>query len=131
MMNSTRPYFIRALYDWIVDNRLTPHLLVDASAEGLVAPTEFANDGRLVLNVSPDAVRDLELANDFIEFSARFRGVSRDVIVPLQAVLGIYARENGQGMLFGDEQEDSTGTDDDPGSSPPRPQGRPTLKIVT
>lgn len=106
-MTPSRPYLIRALYDWIIDNGLTPYLLVDASRDGLRAPMEYADNGRLVLNISGRAVRELQLGNELITFSGRFGGAALDVEVPVRAVMAIYARENGQGMLFND-------TDDDP-----------------
>lgn len=128
-MTSNRPYLIRALYDWIVDNDLTPHLLVNAAYRDVTVPTRFVEDGRIVLNVSPDAVRGLDLGNEYIVFSARFGGVAEDVAVPPGAVLGIYARENGRGMLFPEEPEDETlEAEDEP--EPPKPGGRPTLKVV-
>ena len=129
-MTSNRPYLIRALYDWIVDNRMTPHLLVDANADDVVVPQQFVQDGRIVLNISPDAVRGLEMANDVITFNARFGGMPMDVFVPPSTVLGIYAKENGRGMLFPEEDpnvEDGP-PDDDP--QPPGPGKRPVLKVV-
>lgn len=99
-MTSTKPYLIRAIYEWILDNGMTPHLVVDVRYPGVLAPTEFVEDNRLVLNISPAAVRGLILGNERIEFNARFGGVARDVIVPSEAVLGIFTRENGQGMVF-------------------------------
>src|SRR5690606_36106679 len=100
-MSSSRPYIIRALYEWIVDNKCTPYMLVDALGEGVSVPQGFVNkDGKIVLNVSPSAVRDLQLGNDSISFNARFGGVPTDIFVPCSAVLGIYTRENGQGMIF-------------------------------
>ncbi|OOZ37427.1 ClpXP protease specificity-enhancing factor [Solemya velesiana gill symbiont] len=130
-LSSNRPYLIRALYDWLVDNGLTPHLLVEADREGVVVPTQYVEDGKIVLNISPTAVRGLELANEMISFNARFGGSPMDVMVPPVAVLGIYARENGRGMLFPEEEmlESEDGSpDDDPGPTPPRE--RPTLKVV-
>jgi stringent starvation protein B len=125
-MTSSRPYLVRALYEWITDNGLTPYILVDVAKEGLQAPLEYADGGKLVLNIAPRAVRDLNVGNDAITFSARFGGVARDVHVPVQAVLAIYARENGQGMLFSER--------DDGGSTPPAgPQGKggkPNLRVV-
>lgn len=128
MLTSNRPYLIRALYEWLVDNNLTPHLLVDAQKQDVIVPLQFVEEGRIVLNVAPTAVRGLELGNDFITFNARFGGTPMDVVVPPDAVLGIYARENGRGMLFPDEapSEDGDTPDDDP--TPPR--DRPTLKVV-
>jgi len=128
-MTSNRPYLIRALYDWIVDNRMTPHLLVDANAEGVIVPQQFVQDGRIVLNVAPDAVRGLEMANDMIGFNARFGGMPMDVMVPPSTVLGIYAKENGRGMLFPEEEQGEDGTPPDE-PQPPTPGKRPTLKVV-
>ena len=129
-MTSNRPYLIRALYDWLVDNGLTPHLLVNAEAEGVVVPAQFVQEGRIVLNVGPNAVHSLELGNDLVFFNARFGGVSMDVCIPPQAVLGIYARENGRGMLFPEEEPGPDETPPDGGSDTPSPPERPTLKVV-
>lgn len=95
----TRPYLIRALYEWCVDNGFTPFLAV-AVDTGVQVPMEYVKDGQIVLNISMDATGSLKLGNDFIEFKARFGGVSRDIFVPVTQVTGIYARENGQGMAF-------------------------------
>lgn len=127
-MISSRPYLIRALFEWLVDCGLTPHLLVDVSGDQVVVPTQFVQDGRIVLNISPSAVRDLELGNELISFNARFGGVPMDVMVPTEKVLGIYARENGRGMLFPEEGELTDG--DSPDDEPPPPRDRPSLKIV-
>jgi stringent starvation protein B len=99
-MTSTKPYLIRAIYEWILDNEMTPHLVVDVRYPGVQAPKEFVEDERLVLNLSPSAVRSLVLGNEEIQFNARFGGVARDVYFPVEAVLGIFTRENGQGMVF-------------------------------
>ncbi len=96
----TRPYLARAIYEWICDNNLTPYLLVDATQPNTMVPEQFIQDGQIVLNIVPHAVHKLHMSNDAITFSARFGGVSRDIYVPLNAVLGIYARENGQGLFF-------------------------------
>jgi len=131
-MTSNRPYMIRALYEWILDNRMTPHLLVDATHPGAVIPTQFVQDGKIVLNISPTAVRALVLGNELIDFETRFGGVSMEVEVPVDAVLGVYSRENGRGMLFPDEGPptgDAPGTDGKPEPSKPPPE-RPRLKIV-
>ena len=128
-MTSNRPYLIRALYDWLVDNGQTPYLLVNADYSGTVVPRQFVEDGRIILNIDPAAVSQLELGNEWISFSARFSGVSEDVLVPPAAVQGIYAKENGQGMLFPDEEV--TTEDEGPDEPDPnRPGGRPTLKVV-
>ena len=105
-LHSQRPYLIRAIYDWILDNDLTPHLLIATYAKDVVAPPGYASeDGKMTVNVSPSAVRNLILENDEIAFSARFSGQSFAVSVPPGAVLAIYARENGEGMLFGEIEE--------------------------
>jgi stringent starvation protein B len=105
-MNSNRPYLLRALYDWICDNHLTPYLLVDASGDDLSIPFDFVEDNKIVLNISSSAVRDLDLSNDYINFKARFSGQSINVHFPITAVLAIYANENGRGMVFQEEQQE-------------------------
>jgi stringent starvation protein B len=129
-MTSNRPYLIRALYEWLVDNELTPYLLVDADQPQVEVPREFVEGGRIVLNVNPRAISDLELGNDWISFSARFRGVLEHVLLPPAAVLGIYAKENGQGMLFPTEEPSGEQPEDEP--EPPKPGGGgpPALKVV-
>ena len=104
-MTSTRPYLIRAFYEWIVDNDFTPHLVVDAEQEHVTVPQQHVENGRIVLNISPSAVKSIDLGNDWISFSARFGGQSLNIGLPPDAVLGIYARENGKGMLFQQEQK--------------------------
>ncbi len=128
-MTSSRPYLARALYEWILDNGLTPYLLVDATVPGTVVPQDFVQDGKIVLNISPSAVRGLDIGNEAVTFNARFRGVPQDVYVPVSAVLAIYARENGHGMVFAEEGS--------PPPSPPQPPGggdgggeRPRLRVV-
>jgi len=131
-MTSNRPYMIRALYEWITDNRMTPHLLVDATHPQAVVPAWFVEDRKIVLNISPTAVRALVLGNGDIEFGARFGDVAMEVRVPVEAVLGIYARENGHGILFPDDEppmDDAEETEDE-SATPKPPRKRPTLKIV-
>ena len=99
-MTSHRPYLLRALYEWIADNGMTPHLLVDATRPHVQVPMHAVKDGRIVLNVAERAVASLQMSNDVIRFSARFGGVSHAVSVPVSAVLAIYARETGQGMAL-------------------------------
>jgi len=131
-MTSNRPYLIRALYDWILDNQMTPHLLVAATHPRAVVPEQFVQDGKIVLNISPSAVRTLVLGNDLIELDARFGGVAMCVEVPVDAVLGIYARENGHGMLFPDEMPEAGSVEGSgEGLVKPEPQReRPTLKVI-
>jgi len=104
-MTSSRPYLIRALNDWIIDNEMTPYIVVDAHYKAVQVPQQYVEAGKIVLNLSPTAVRDLCIDNDHVLFSARFGGVSMDVIVPIHAVLAVYAKENGQGMVFGGAAE--------------------------
>jgi len=120
----SRPYIVRAIYEWIVDNGCTPHLLVEATAEDVEVPSEYVTDGQIVLNVSPTAVVSLQMTNEAVSFNGRFGGQPVDVFVPINAILGIYARENGQGMVF-DAAEDP-----DPTPPPPPERTRPALKIV-
>ncbi|MEE5102203.1 ClpXP protease specificity-enhancing factor [Pseudomonas alliivorans] len=137
-MNSSRPYLVRALYEWIVDNDCTPHMLVNAEYPSVQVPQGFANDGQIVLNVSPSAVRHLHMDNEAVSFEGRFGGVPHTLYVPVGAILGIYARENGQGMVFDlepsleedEEIELDDGDDTPPDNEPPRPTGRPSLKVV-
>ncbi len=129
-MTSNRPYLIRALYDWLVDNGQTPYLLVNAEYSGTVVPRQFVEEGRIILNIDPAAVSQLQLGNDWISFSARFSGVAEDVLVPPAAVQGIYAKENGQGMLFPDEEVSEDDGPEAPDPDRPGGGGRPTLKVV-
>lgn len=103
-MTSNRPYLLRALNEWILDNGLTPHILVDTLVEGVHVPTDYIEEDKIVLNISPNATRDLVISNDFVLFSARFNGTAMSVEVPMQAVMAIYAQENGQSMVFPEEQ---------------------------
>lgn len=98
-MNSSRPYLVRALYEWIVDNDCTPHILVNAEFAGVKVPPGYASDGQIVLNVSPSAVRHLHMDNEAVSFEGRFGGVAQSLYIPALAVMAIYARENGQGMV--------------------------------
>lgn len=124
-MTSSKPYLLRALYEWILDNGLTPHIIVDAQAADVDVPEQAIQDGRVVLNISPSATRDLELANEAVSFQARFSGSSRSIWLPMKAVLAVYARENGQGMMFADSGED----DPEPPEKPERPDG-PKLRVI-
>jgi stringent starvation protein B len=122
-LNSSRPYIIRAIYEWIVDNGCTPHLLVDVGVDGVDVPQAYVSDGQIVLNISPSAVVGLEMTNEAVFFNGRFGGVATDILVPINGILGIYARENGQGMIF-----DAAAPDDPP--QPPSGRVRPSLKVV-
>ena len=137
-LTSRRPYLIRALYDWVLDNDLTPHLLVAADAEGVDVPREFVTeDGKITVNISPGAVRGLSLDNELVSFSARFSGQSYNVSLPPGAVLALYARENGEGMLFGEVETPPTPPEGGPGDSADGEadggdgaKKRPHLKVV-
>lgn len=110
-MISTRPYLIRAFYEWIVDSGCTPHIVVNAEMPLVDVPRAFVEGGQIVLNIAMPAVHDLALRNDAVSFKARFGGESHDIYVPVQAIVAIYARENGRGMVFS-EEEDDDGDDD-------------------
>ena len=125
-MNSSRPYLIRAIHEWILDNEMTPHLLVDIEGEGVDVPAQQGQNGKIVLNISPQAVEGLMLGNDAIGFRARFGGIATDVYVPVAAVLAVYAKENGRGMVF---SEDDSGPEPDDGAST-KSGKKPNLKIV-
>ena len=125
------------MHEWMVDNGLTPHLIV-AARDGLELPAEHVKEGKIVLNVSYAATRDLTLGNDTVSFETRFGGVPRRLAIPVDAVLGIYSRENGQGMLFSEDDSPGAPPSDTPPSSPPASDppaspgtGRPRLKVVT
>lgn len=128
-MTPSRPYIMRALYEWIVDNGCTPYILVDAGIDEVMVPDQYVKDGQIVLNISPTAVVELDISNDAVAFNGRFGGVATDIYVPVNAVIGIYARENGQGMVFEPEESADTPPDDEP-PEPTKPEGRPSLKIV-
>lgn len=127
MVTSRRPYLLRAMHEWITDNQQTPHVVVDASLEGVEVPRQFVQNGKIILNVSYSATNGLTLGNDLVRFHARFGPTTHDVMVPVQAVLGIYARETGQGMIFSenDASPDPTTPGTNP-SGPVPPVGAPT-----
>lgn len=133
-MLDSRPYLLRAMHEWIVDSGMTPHIIANAAAEGLSVPDTAIQNGKVVLNISPTAVRDLLMDEDAVSFVARFSGVSRAVSVPTSAVDAIYARENGRGMMFTGDEEESEDVSEDEGSDGepadrPKPS-RPNLRVV-
>ncbi|MDT8896363.1 ClpXP protease specificity-enhancing factor [Halomonas sp. I1] len=157
-MHSSRPYIARALYQWLLDNELTPYIVVDAEQEGVEVPRQFVQNGQIVLNMGVSAIRDLSMENDAIAFSARFGGKPTQLMVPMEALIAIYARENGVGMVFGhepvmpdadhdeaesaqddeagpalasvDEPDDNeTSTSDQQEGGAPR-KGRPSLRVI-
>jgi len=156
-MTPRRPYLLRAHYEWLLDNDMTPHLVVDVTVPAVNVPMEFARDGQIVLNVAPRAVGNFEITNEEVRFNARFGGVPRQVYVPMAAIMAVYARENGAGMMFEPEAaydeelsaspeqfdgasegialvrdaESTSETSHSPDDEPPRPpKGRPSLKVV-
>ncbi|MBU3020952.1 ClpXP protease specificity-enhancing factor [Aestuariibacter sp. A3R04] len=151
-MTPNQPYLLRAFFDWIVDNQLTPYIVVDATIERVDVPREFVKDGQIVLNVSPAACVNFALDLDALSFQARFGGQPRQLFIPCQAVLAIYARENGAGTVFAVEEDisasettsSSVDTDDGTRSRPsgdvsegdakkapvPPKKGKPNLKVI-
>lgn len=127
-MTSLKPYLIRSIYQWIIDNHLTPYLLVDAENNNAILPMQFADDGKIVLNIRPEAVEALSLGNETVEFNARFSGKPMHIIAPVVAVMAIYAKENGKGMVFNPEDDDTDDTPP-PEKTPPTPT-KPSLRVV-
>ena len=132
VMSSNRPYLLRALRDWIADNGLTPQILVDAHVPGVEVPPGIARDGKVVLNISEQAVAGMELGNDWVLFNTRFSGEDFPVSLPVASVLAVYARENGQGMMFAENEPGPDGEPPEPESPPDRDDkpGRSHLKVV-
>lgn len=131
-MSSSRPYLIRALYEWILDNDCTPYVLINADYPGATVPEGFVEGGQIVLNLSPTAIRNLDMDNERICFDGRFGGVPQQVWLPGGSVMAIYARENGQGMVFDIEPNTPPppAEADGPVEGSPKPTGRPSLKVV-
>lgn len=128
-MTSNRPYLVRALYGWISDNDMTPHILVDAAIEGVDVPHQAIQKGKVILNVDHAAVSALEIGNDWLTFSARFSGKHYSVNVPLEAVMAIYSKENGQGMMFAVD-DDPIPPEDSDNEPDLKPVKRSHLKVV-
>jgi stringent starvation protein B len=135
-IRSRRPYLLRAMHEWLSDSDQTPHIVVDASLQGVEVPRQYVQGGKIILNVSNQATSNLSLGNDMVRFRARFGAVTHDVMVPIAAVLGIYARETGQGMIF---SEADAPPPQPPTTAPETPAGgstevvkraKPTLKVV-
>jgi len=130
-MTSSRPYLVRAIYQWIIDNGMTPHLLVDVSVDAVQVPAEHVQNGKIILNIAPMAISGLVLGDTEITFNARFSGKSQGLYIPIEAVLAVYAKENGQGMMFSEDDGAVSATDaeDDPEPDPDKPR-RPSLHVV-
>tara|TARA_R110002074_G_scaffold28429_1_gene82012 strand:- start:15 stop:392 length:378 start_codon:yes stop_codon:yes gene_type:complete len=124
-MTSSKPYLVRALYDWILDNDTTPYVLIDVTVDQVQVPPSIASDGKLVLNLAPQAIENLDIHNDYLSFTARFSGVAESIYCPMSSLLAIYARENGEGMMFPSEDEDKADNPDKPAK--PR---TPNLKVI-
>jgi stringent starvation protein B len=133
-LRSRRPYLLRAMHEWMGDSGLTPHLIVDAHRPGVEVPLAFVKDGKIVLNVSMTATQRLQLLNEDVQFDARFGGVVHHVYVPIAAVLGIYARETGEGMVFNEHEPDvppPSGSGGEPAATPAKePPRRAKLTVV-
>jgi stringent starvation protein B len=123
-MTPLKPYLLRSIYEWIIDNNLTPHLLVDAEHGNAVVPRQFVDEGKIVLNINPQATDALSLGNETIDFNARFNGKPMRIIVPIAAVLAMYAKENGKGMVFDRDDNDADGEPPEPTPLPSKPQLR-------
>ena len=144
-MTPSRPYLLRAFYDWLLDNDMNPHLLVNANLPHVQVPQQFVRDGQIVLNIAPQAVMAFTLDNEALSFSARFGGVPMQVYIPMAAVMAIHSRENGVGTFFPAEPayeewekaahqneavDAADSSDPEPEPEPPRPTGRPSLRVV-
>jgi stringent starvation protein B len=129
-MTSNKPYLIRAIYDWIVDNQLTPYILVNAEYPEVEVPQEYVNGGRIILNISPESCRGLHLENDRIVFTTRFSGQTMQISMSPGAVLAIYAKENGRGMEFGEDYDPPPPAAEKDASPGSRKRGKPDLKLV-
>ncbi|MBL4712459.1 MAG: ClpXP protease specificity-enhancing factor [Gammaproteobacteria bacterium] len=130
-MTSSRPYLVRAMYQWIADNGMTPHLLVDVTVDDVHVPVEHVQNGKIILNIAPMAINGLILGDAEITFSARFSGKPMELHIPIDAVLAVYAKENGQGMMFSEDDGamSSPDSDNDNDPSPDKPK-RPSLRVV-
>lgn len=126
-MTPLNPYLIRSVYEWILDNDCTPHLLVDATADHVLVPVEHVKDGQIILNVTPGAIQEMSMDNDSVSFQCRFGGAPYQVFLPIYSILGVYARENGRGMMLQVEEGNDNETSPNPPSSP---KGGSHLKLV-
>ncbi|MFB2538483.1 MULTISPECIES: ClpXP protease specificity-enhancing factor [unclassified Acinetobacter] len=136
-LSPTRPYLAKAIYEWICDNNLTPYMLVDATQKGVTVPQQHVHDGQIVLNIAPHAVHQFVMNLDSVSFSARFGGVPQQLFVPMYAVMGIYSRENGQGLYFDPQEYDdvdpSQAVDNLPETSTKQddaPKKKPSLRVL-
>ncbi|RTZ62869.1 MAG: ClpXP protease specificity-enhancing factor [Aquificaceae bacterium] len=123
-MTSNRPYLVKAIYEWIMDNGVTPHVVINALDENVMVPQQYVDEGKIILNVNPSAVQDLVIDDECIMFSARFGGKPYNIYAPMHTIMGIYAAENGQGMSF------EIGDAPPPKDDTPPPRKKPTLRVV-
>ena len=133
MMTSNRPYLMRAMYEWILDNELTPHVMIDAEMAGVEVPRQYVEDGKIILNVSPSAVQGFEIDNECLGFSARFAGKPYNIYAPMNAIRAVYAAENNEGMMFDKLPESEVDDNPEPDDTPPKSPAagkRPTLRVV-
>jgi len=129
-MNSSRPYLLRAIYDWIVDNQLTPYLLVNAELPNVHVPREYVNNGKIMLNIAPQAVQGLDMSGEELSFNARFSGKPTYISLPMAAALAIYARENGRGMVFNEDDDMPPDPTKPKAKSKDKGKGTPNLRVV-
>ncbi len=130
-MTSNKPYLIRAFYDWLVDNELTPYIAVDAQYPNVLVPVQHVQDGQIVLNIAPESLGSISMAGEVIEFTARFGGKVEHLYIPYEAIAAIYARENGVGSSFSVEYPDpDVEVPEETQSSKPEKKGKPSLSIV-
>lgn len=135
MMTSNRPYLMRAIFEWIVDNGLTPHVLIDAEVPEVQVPRQYVDEGRIILNISPSAVQQFSIDNQWLSFNARFGGKPFEIFAPIHAIRAIYAAENSEGMMFEPLPDadivasDGPDSDPEPDPEPPKPS-RPALRVV-
>ena len=133
MLTSKQPYLIRALYEWIADNAMTPYVVADANMYNVMVPQQYVSEGLITLSISMNSVRELEITNEAVMFSAMFMGVKENIYIPIEAVRAIYAKENGDGMLFNTEMQNQPTTAPVPSEQnvqvPPKRQ-KPVLRII-
>jgi len=135
MMTSNRPYLVKAIYEWIMDNSVTPHVVINAMDETVSVPQQYVDDGQIILNINPSAVQNLVIDDECIMFNARFGGKPYNIYAPMHTVLAIYAAENGQGMMFNEQQNggsppENNGSGTNSSDNKPPPRKKPTLRVV-
>ena len=134
-MTSNRPYLMRAMYDWILDNELTPHIMIDAEMPNVEIPRQYVEDGKIILNVAPRAVQGFLIDNECLGFNARFGGKPYNIYAPINAIRAVYAAENNEGMMFdklpeAEVQSPESSEDSSPDTPAPDKSKRPTLRVV-